>query len=189
MDDIWNINNIYFDNSVIQIYPTELQLNKANISDTEASVLDLLLIISYDTVSTKIYNKRDDFDFEIVNFLFLDGDIPLPTSYGVYISQVIWFSRASSHVPDFNTHNKLLTQKLFNKAMGIINFAFFLNFTADTMIWYPNSILDLLIMRIIGILGQVWYLIVSIPDFCTLNYFNLSCGDFRNYSLIWRLSV
>ena len=48
----------------------ELQLNKANTSDTEASFLDLHLFISNDIVSTKIYDKRDDFDFEIVNFLF-----------------------------------------------------------------------------------------------------------------------
>ena len=65
-----------------------------------------------DIVSTKIYDKRDDFDFEIVNFPFLDGDAPRSTSYGVYISQRIRFARASSCVTDFNTPNELLTQKL-----------------------------------------------------------------------------
>ena len=70
------------------------------------------LSISNDIVSTKIYDKRDDFDFEIVNFPFLDGDVPRSTSYGVYISQLIRFARASSYVTDFNTRNKLLTQKL-----------------------------------------------------------------------------
>ena len=72
--DIWtiflNINNVYFDNMVSQIYFLELQLNKANTSDTEAAFLDLHLSISDDIVSTKIYDKRDDFDFEIVNFPF-----------------------------------------------------------------------------------------------------------------------
>ena len=62
--------------------------------------------------STKIYDKRDDFDFEIVSFLFLDGDFPGSTSYGVYISQLTRFARASNCVADFNTRNKLLTQKL-----------------------------------------------------------------------------
>ena len=66
-------------------------------------------------MSTKIYDKRDDFDFEIVNFPFLDGDVPCSTSYGVYISQLIRFSRASSYVADFNTRNKLLTQKLIKQ--------------------------------------------------------------------------
>ena len=110
-----NINNVYFDNMVSQIYPSELQLNKANASDTEAAFLDLHLSISNDIVSTKIYDKRDDFDFEIVNFPFLDGDVPRSTSYGVYISQLIRFARASSYVADFNTRNKLLTQKLLKQ--------------------------------------------------------------------------
>ena len=94
---------------VSQIYPSELQLNKANASDTEAAFLDLHLSISNDIVSTKIYDKRNDYDFEIVNFPFLDGDVPRSTSYGVYISQLIRFARASSYVADFNTRNKLLT--------------------------------------------------------------------------------
>ena len=70
-DDILNINNIYFDNMVSQIYPSKLKLNKANTSDTKAAFLDLHLSITNDIVSTKIYDKRDDFDFEIVNFPFL----------------------------------------------------------------------------------------------------------------------
>ena len=56
-----------------------------------------------------MYDKRDHFDFEIVNVPFLDGDVPRCISYGVYISQLIRFARASSHVTDFNTRNKLLT--------------------------------------------------------------------------------
>ena len=79
LDDILNINNVYFDTMVSQIYPSELQLNKDNTSDTEAAILDLHLSISNDIVSTKIYDKRDDFDFEIVNFPFLDGDVPRST--------------------------------------------------------------------------------------------------------------
>ena len=115
LDDILNINNVYFDNMISQIYPPELQLYKANASDTEAAFVDLHLSISNDIVSTKIYDKRDDFDFEIVNFPFLDGDVPRSTSYGVYISQLIRFARASSYVADFNTRNKLLTQKLLKQ--------------------------------------------------------------------------
>ena len=100
---------------VSQIYPSELQLNKDNTSDTDAALLDLHLSISSEFVSTKIYDKRDNFDFEIVNLPFLDGDVPRSTSYGVYISQLIRFARASSHVADFHTHNKLLTQKLLKQ--------------------------------------------------------------------------
>ena len=91
-----------------RIYPTELQLNRANSFDTEAPFLDLNLCLSDGTVSTKIYDKWDDFDFDIVNFPFLDGDVPRRTSYGVYISKLVRFARASSNPSDFNCHNKPL---------------------------------------------------------------------------------
>ena len=100
---------------VILIYLSEIQLNKANTSDTKAAFFYLHLSISTDIVSTKIYDKRDDFDFEIVNFPFLDGDVPRSTSYGVYNSQLIRFARTSSYVVDFKTRNKLLTQNLLKQ--------------------------------------------------------------------------
>ena len=78
---------------VNQIYPPELQLNKANTSETEALFLDLHLSISNGFVSSKIYDKRGDFDFDIANFPFLDGDAPRRTSYRVYTSQLIKFAR------------------------------------------------------------------------------------------------
>ena len=135
LDDILNIYNVYFENMVSQIYPSELQLNKVSTSDTEAAFLNLHLPISNDIVSTKIYDKRDDFDFEIVNFPFLDGDVPRSISYGVYISQLIRFARASSHVADFNTRNKLLTQKLLNQGYRYHKFRKpFLNFIDDAII-------------------------------------------------------
>ena len=115
LDDLLNIDNNFFDSMVNRIYPSELQLNKANVSDAEASFLDLHLSISDGFVKTKIYDKRDDFDFDIVNFPFLDGDVPRSASYGVYISQLIRFARVSSHVDDFNTRNKVLTAKLLRQ--------------------------------------------------------------------------
>ena len=77
LDDLLNIDNNFFDSMVNRIYPSELQLNKANVSDAEASLLDLHLSISDGFVKTKIYDKRDDFDFDIVKFPFPDGDVPL----------------------------------------------------------------------------------------------------------------
>ena len=110
-----NIDNTFFDSIVNRIYPLELQLNKANVSDTKASFLNLHLSISGGFVKTKTFDKRDDFDFDIVNFPFLDGDVPRSTSYGVYISQLIRFARVSSHVDDINTRNKVLTAKLLRQ--------------------------------------------------------------------------
>ena len=57
LDDILNIDNVYFDTMISQIYPSELQLNKANTSGTESAFFDLHLSISNNIVSTKIYDK------------------------------------------------------------------------------------------------------------------------------------
>ena len=105
---ILNIINGDFDNMVSQIYPSELQLYKTYTSDTKAAFLDLHLPISNDIVST----KRDDFDFKIVNFPFLDVMFP-----ALHPMELIRFARASSYVADFKTHNKLLTQKLLKQGL------------------------------------------------------------------------
>ena len=68
-----------------QIYPTELQLNKGNSSDTEG-----LKLVHYKWHSfNQYYDKQGDSKFEIVNFQFLNRDVPRSPSYGVYISQLI----------------------------------------------------------------------------------------------------
>ena len=76
----------------------------------------LTLSITNGIVSSKIYDKRDDFNFEIVNFPFLDGDVSRSPSYGVYISQLIRFSRVCSNVcsnvDDFNNKNSSATRHI-----------------------------------------------------------------------------
>ena len=115
LDDLLNIDTPYFVGMVNQMYPPELQLNKANTSCTEAPFLDLNLSFPNDFASSKIYDKHDDFDFDIVNFPFLDGDVPRRPYYGMYISQFIRFARVCSHVEDFNARNKCLTAKLLKQ--------------------------------------------------------------------------
>ena len=105
LDDLLNIDNPYFEQMVGQIYSTKLQLKKSNSSDTEAPFLDLNLSITNSIVSSKVYDKRDDFNFQIVNFPFLDGDVPRSPSYSVYISQFIRFARVCCNVDDFNNTN------------------------------------------------------------------------------------
>ena len=126
-----------------RIYPPELQLNKANTSDTEAPFLDLHLSISNRFVSSKIYDKRDDFDVDIVNFPVLDGDVPRSISYGVNISQLIRFARASSHVADFNARIKNLTAKLLQQGYRSHNHRNIVpKFYHRHMNWFLNSMLD-----------------------------------------------
>ena len=105
LDDLLNTDNDFFDSMVNRIYPSNHQLNKANVP-----FLDLHLSILDGFVKTKMFDKRD-----IANFPFLDGDVPRTTSYGVYISQLIRFARVSSHVDDFNTRNEVSTAKLLDK--------------------------------------------------------------------------
>ena len=119
---------------VDRIYPAELQLNKANSSDTDAPFLDLNLSISNDI---KFYDKQEDFDFDIVNFPFLDDDVPRRTSHGVYISQLICFARASSNLSDFNCRNIALTAKLFRQGYRHHKLRkTFSSFIADTVGWW-----------------------------------------------------
>ena len=94
---------------VNQIYPAELQLNKANLCDIKASFWDLDLLITYGIVSSKIYDKRDYFNFEIVK------TVPRAPSYAVYISQLIRFARICSKLSDFNNRNLFVTNKLLKQ--------------------------------------------------------------------------
>ena len=80
--------------------------------------MDLDLSITNDIVSSKISDKQDDFNPEIVNFPFLDVDVPRSLSYGVYISQLIRIaSRVCSNVDDFNNRNLFLTAKLLKQGL------------------------------------------------------------------------
>ena len=115
LDDLLNFDSPYFGGVVNRIYPPELQLNKANTADTEAPFLDLYLSISGGFVSSKIYDKRDDFDFDMVDFPFLDGDVPRSTSCGVCVSQLVRFAGVSGRVVDFGARSGSLTAKLLQQ--------------------------------------------------------------------------
>ena len=73
------------------------------------------MFITNGIVSPKIYDKWDDFNFEIVNFPFHDGNVPRSPSYGVYISQLIHSARVCSNDCSFNNRNKSLTAKLLKQ--------------------------------------------------------------------------
>ena len=115
LDDLLNIDNPCFGGVVGRVCPPGLRLGKASAADAEAPFLDLHLSISNGFVSSKVCDKRDDFDFDIVNFPFLDGDVPRSASCGVYISQLIRFAGVSSRVVDFNARNKSLAAGLLQR--------------------------------------------------------------------------
>ena len=98
LDDIFTIDNPEFAEHIPDIYPRELQLNKANTSDKETSFLDLNIKVVGFNIHTSVYDKRDDFGFPIVNFPWLSGDVPKLPSYRIYISQLVRFGRCCTSV-------------------------------------------------------------------------------------------
>ena len=115
LDDLLNIDSGFFGGVVGRIYPSELQLNKANMSDAGASFLDLHLSMSDGFVGAKIYDKRDDFGFDIVNFPCPDGGVPRSMSCGVCVSRLVRFARVSGRVDGFGARNKVLTARLLGQ--------------------------------------------------------------------------
>ena len=110
LDDLLNIDNPYFEGMVNQTNPPAVSCNwiKIILQIPRPPFLDLHLSISNGFVSSKIYDKRDDFDFDIVNFPFVDGDGPRHPSYGVFISQLIKFATVCSHIKTFNARYRCL---------------------------------------------------------------------------------
>jgi hypothetical protein len=84
-DDVLPLNNSRFDDFVDRIYPIELEIKDTTDTDRSASYLDLHL----ENDRTKLYDKRDDFNFLIVNFPFICNNMQAAHAYGVYISQLI----------------------------------------------------------------------------------------------------
>ena len=94
IDDLIVFNNKKLWEYVKDIYPFQVNVEKTNQSDNLASSLDLTFTIENDgKLSTKLYDKRNDFDFHIVNFPSLSSNIPSGPSYGVYILQLIRYAR------------------------------------------------------------------------------------------------
>ena len=112
LDDIFTIDNPEFEKYIPDIYPPELQLNKANTSNKETPFLDLNIKVIDHNIHTSVYDKRDDFGFPIVNFPWLSGDVPRLPSYGIYISQLVRFARSCTSVFDFHAKNLQITSKL-----------------------------------------------------------------------------
>ena len=110
------LNNSRFGDFVDRIYPIELEIKDTTDTDRSASYLDIHLEIdSQWRLRTKVYDKRDDLDFPIVNFSFICSSIPAATAHGVHISQLIRYSRACGSYQDSHDRVLLLTRKLLNQ--------------------------------------------------------------------------
>ena len=122
LDDVLSINNSRFAECLPLIYPPELEVKET--TDTTSSTSFLGLYLEFDDsgqISTKIYDKRD-FNFKIINFPNMCSNIPASPAYGVYISQLIRYARASSNYSEFlkrhlHLRNRLLDQG-YEKGQG-----------------------------------------------------------------------
>jgi hypothetical protein len=86
-----------------------------------ASYLDLHLEIDCEgRLRMKLYDKRDDFNFPIVNFPFMCSNIPAALAYGVYISQLIRYTRACGSYQHFIDRGLLQTRKLLNQGFLLV---------------------------------------------------------------------
>ncbi len=114
IDDLICINNEDFEKYINKINTTKhLKLKETTESDKEASYLDLLVSITPDgRLEFRLYDKRDQFNFFIVNFPYMDSNIPVKPAYGVYKSQLVRYARACTHYKDFLTRHRLLVIKL-----------------------------------------------------------------------------
>jgi len=106
---------------VDDIFPIELEIKDITETDRSDSYLDLHLEIdSEGLLRTKLYDKRDDFNFAIVNFPFICSNIPAAPAYGAYISQMIRYSSACRSNQDFRDRWLLLTRKLLYQVFLLV---------------------------------------------------------------------
>ena len=121
LDDILPLNNSWFGDFVDRIYPIEFDIKDTTDTNMSASYIDLHLEIdSEGRLRTKLYDKREDFNFPIVNFPFICSNIPAASVYGVYISQLIRYSKACGSYQDIFGIGMLLTRNLLNQGFLLI---------------------------------------------------------------------
>ena len=112
IDDLLTLNNTLFHSAIEDIYPVQLKLKKTSESSTTLSYLDIQITIVNGKYSTAVYDKRNYFNFKIVNFPFLCSNIPSRPAYGVYISQLVRINRICSDYSSFASRHYKLTERL-----------------------------------------------------------------------------
>ena len=116
IDDLLLINNDETMKRVMhQMYPKELRLVPDDSDGVTTHFLDLSLKIENNFLSSSIYDKRDVFNFSVVNFPFLNGNIPGKSSYGVFIGELVRYARACTYIDDFKSKVNILISKLIKQ--------------------------------------------------------------------------
>jgi hypothetical protein len=115
-DDLISFNDEgYLEYCISEIYPPEMVVNKTNISVRKSNFLDMTISIYRGKFYFSLYDKRDDYDFDVISFPFLDGNVPKGQSYGIFISQLVRYSRVNCSFNRFLGNVKDLVGKLTNQ--------------------------------------------------------------------------
>ncbi len=119
-DDLLAINDFGLLGDVLSdIYPPEMVVNNTNISSCKCNFLDLTISIYRGRFLLKLYDKRVDYDFDVISYPFLDGNIPKAPSYGIFISQLSRFARNNSTFNGFILDSRNLVNKLVNQHFNV----------------------------------------------------------------------
>ena len=140
IDDLISFNNKRFKEFISNIYPKELTISETTESTSVASYLDLLFTRDRNNnITTKLYDKRDAFGFQIVNFPFMSSNIPSAPAYGVYVSQLIRYARCCSSYSDFLIRHRAVVKRLLSQGYKV-NHAFVITYW--TMFHTKTSLFD-----------------------------------------------
>ena len=115
IDDLLSANFPEFHQHLPNIYPAELVLNKSNQSNTNVDYLDIKITSENNTLSFSLFDKRDNFNFDIVNFPYLDSCIPRKPALGIFYGQMIRIARICSKYEDFLKRINNLSKRLMNQ--------------------------------------------------------------------------
>ena len=107
-----SVNNKHLKQYITSIYPSDVELKETTESRTTCSFLDLMLFNENGELKSKVYDKRDDFNFDIVNYPHMSSNIPVSPACGVYVSRITAFARNCTNFTDFNHRHKSLFDKL-----------------------------------------------------------------------------
>ena len=120
IDDLISFNNKRFKEFISDIYRKELRISETTECTPLASYLDLLFIQDKsNNITTKLYDKRDAFGFDIVIFPFISSTIPSAPTYGIYGSQLICYARCCSNYSDFLLPHRAIVTRLLSQGYKV----------------------------------------------------------------------
>jgi hypothetical protein len=119
VDDLMTINYLFFHNIIAEIYPESLKMERSGSDNKNVNYLDLNISIKENSLDITIYNKTDDFNFDVVSLTFPHSNIPEEVGYNVFYSQVLRYGTICSKYTEFQFYVtkilKVLTRRGYDR--------------------------------------------------------------------------